>query len=173
MKRKIQIVIGVLCIYSSLVFLDYYCFLLREGFAMDKKIKEDNGVLLQPIGWVSSPIKSLQDAPKQGNEGAPDAWLEIKPEYLEALEGLKIGKEIIVLTWLHLGRRDLLKVHPRGNPANPLHGVFATRSPNRPNPIGLHQVELLAIDKKKGLKVRPLECLDRTPILDIKPVLDK
>jgi L-fuculose-phosphate aldolase len=150
------------------------CFLSsQEGYAMDKEFLQKNECVFRPIGLVRSPIKSLHDAPKQGDEGGPEAWLEIAPEYLEALEGLKVGKEIIVLTWLHLGRRDRLKVHPRGNPANPLQGVFATRTPHRPNPIGLHQVKILEMDRQRGLRVNNLECLDQTPILDIKPVLEK
>ena len=129
-----------------------------------------NQYLLQPIGFVCSSLKSLQDCPKQGQEGAPDVWLEIDAAYAEAIEGLEVGQDILVLTWLHLGQRDILKVHPRGNPENPLQGVFATRSPHRPNPIGLHRVEILAIDKQTRIKVRKLESLDKTPIIDIKPV---
>ena len=126
---------------------------------------------LQPIGSVCSELKSLADCPKQGQEGAPDAWLEIDPAYTEALEGLQVGQEILVLTWLHKARRDALQVHPRGNPDRPLRGVFATRSPHRPNPIGLHRVEIMDIDRQGRLRVRPLESLAGTPILDIKPVL--
>lgn len=126
---------------------------------------------LKPIGFVCSPIKSLKDCPKQGQEGAPDVWLEIDSAYSEAIDGLKVGQDIFVLTWMHLGRRDMLRVHPRGNPENPLQGVFATRSPHRPNPIGLHRVEIMAIEKQVRIKVRRLESLDKTPILDIKPVL--
>ena len=127
--------------------------------------------LLKPIGFVSSSLKSRKDCPKQGQEGIPDVWLEIDSVYAEAIDGLKVGQEVLVFTWLHLGQRDMLKVHPRGNPENPLKGVFATRSPHRPNPIGLHRVEIIAIDKQVRLKVRYLEVLDKTPILDIKPVL--
>jgi len=134
-------------------------------------IMTTNQYLLQPIGFVCSPLKSLKDCPKQGQDGAPDAWLEINSLYAEAIDGLKVGQDILVLTWLHLGRRDMLRVHPKGNPENPLQGVFATRSPHRPNPIGLHRVEILAIDKQFRLRVWPLESLDKTPILDIKPVL--
>ena len=129
--------------------------------------------LLQPVGVVCSPLKSLKDCPKQGREGAPDAWLEIDPFFADALDGLVVGSAILVLTWLHEARRDLLKVHPRGNPDNPLRGVFATRSPDRPNPVGLHRVKILDISKPCRLRVAPLEALDGTPIIDIKPVLQE
>jgi tRNA-Thr(GGU) m(6)t(6)A37 methyltransferase TsaA len=129
--------------------------------------------LLKPVGVVSSPLKSLDTCPKQGWEGAPDAWLEIHSDFTAALEGLAAGDRILVLTWLHEGRRDLLKVHPRGNRNAPLKGVFATRSPDRPNPVGLHLAEILEIRKPGRIKVRPLEALDGTPILDIKPVIGK
>ncbi len=128
-------------------------------------------IILHPVGVVNSPLKSLKDCPKQGREGATDAWLEIDPFFADALEGLVIGSEIIVLTWLHESRRDLLKVHPRGNPDNPLRGVFATRSPDRPNPVGLHRVEILDIRKPCSIRVYPLEALDGTPVIDIKPVM--
>ena len=130
-------------------------------------------IILQPIGVVRSPLKSLKDCPKQGSEGAPDAWLEIDPVFADALEGLNTGSEIVVLTWLHEARRDLLQVHPRGNPVNPLRGIFATRSPDRPNPVGLHRVKILEMAKPCRLRVGQLEALDGTPIIDIKPVLHK
>ena len=114
---------------------------------------------------------ALEGCPKQGAEGAPEAWLEIDPAFSEALEGLAAGQEIIVLTWLDRGRRDLLRVHPRGNPEAPLKGVFATRSPHRPNPIGLHRVKIVEIQGLGRMRVRPLEALDGTPVIDIKPVL--
>ena len=132
---------------------------------------EDADYLVQPIGFVRSPLTSLEGCPKQGSEWAPEAWLEIDPAFSEALEGLASGQEIIVLTWLDKGRRDLLRVHPRGNPEAPLKGVFATRSPHRPNPIGLHRVEIVEIDKPGRIRVRPLEALDGTPVIDIKPAL--
>lgn len=132
---------------------------------------KDVPFLLQPVGVVRSPLKSRENCPKQGSEGAPDAWLEIDPAFTEALDGLTVGCEIFVLTWLHKAQRDLLKVHPRGNPAQPLRGVFATRSPHRPNPIGLHRVEILEIQESGRVRVRPLEALDGTPIVDIKPVI--
>jgi len=125
---------------------------------------------LQPVGIVRSPLKRREDAPPQGWKGAPDAWLEIAPAYTEALGGIRVGAELVLLTWLHKARRDVLQVHPRGNLNNPLRGVFATRSPDRPNPIGLHRVEVIEIEEPGRLRVRPLEALDGTPILDIKPV---
>ncbi|MGO9612400.1 MAG: tRNA (N6-threonylcarbamoyladenosine(37)-N6)-methyltransferase TrmO [Dissulfurispiraceae bacterium] len=127
--------------------------------------------LLRPVGAVISPLKSLKDCPKQGSEGAPDAWLEIDPVFSDALDGLVVGSEILVITWLHEARRDLLKVHPRGDPDKALRGVFATRSPDRPNPVGLHRVIILDISKSCRLRVGPLEALDGTPIIDIKSVL--
>lgn len=126
--------------------------------------------LLQPIGFVRSSLKRREDCP-HGPEGAPDAWLEIAPAFIEGLEGITPGCELIVLTWLHEARRNVLKVHPRGNPDNPLRGVFATRSPDRPNPIGLHRVQVMEIEEPGRIRVRPLEVLDGTPIVDIKPVL--
>jgi tRNA-Thr(GGU) m(6)t(6)A37 methyltransferase TsaA len=127
--------------------------------------------LLQPVGAVSSLLISLKDCPKQGSEGAPDAWLEIDPLFSDALDGLVVGCEIIVLTWLHESQRDLLKVHPRGDANKPLRGVFATRSPDRPNPVGLHRVKILDMSTPCRLRVGPLEALNGTPIIDIKPVL--
>ncbi|RJP17984.1 MAG: tRNA (N6-threonylcarbamoyladenosine(37)-N6)-methyltransferase TrmO [Candidatus Abyssobacteria bacterium SURF_5] len=127
--------------------------------------------MLEPIGVVRSELRNLEDAPRQGYEGAPDAWLEIYPPFRNALEGISPNSEVIILTWLHLADRDVLQVHPRGDPSRPLTGVFATRSPARPNPIGLHRVTVLEIDKKRGIRVHPLEAIDGTPVLDIKPVL--
>lgn len=124
---------------------------------------------LEPIGIVRSPIRRLEDSPRQGVEGAPEAWLEIFPHFFEGLEGITPGCELIVLTWLHLARRDLLKVHPRHDLQNPLMGVFATRAPSRPNPVGLHAVKVLEIDRQRGVKVDRLEVVDGTPIIDIKP----
>jgi tRNA-Thr(GGU) m(6)t(6)A37 methyltransferase TsaA len=127
---------------------------------------------LRPVGVVRSPLSSRAEAPRQGREGAPEAWLEIDPAYGEGLDGITPGVEVLVLTWLHQGRRDVLKVRPRDEPDRPLTGVFATRSPDRPNPIGLHRVTVVDVDPAKGLLVRPLEAIDGTPIVDIKPVLD-
>ena len=132
---------------------------------------DDTRYGLQPIGFVRSSLKSRAEAPKQGREGAPDAWLEIEERFIEGLDGITTGSEALILTWLHQGRRDLLKVHPRGNPNEPLRGVFATRSADRPNPIGLHRVEILEIQKPARVRVSPLEALDGTPVIDIKPVL--
>ncbi len=126
---------------------------------------------IRPIGVVRSKLKRLEDCPRQGREGAPDAWLEMDPAFADGLDGISLGSELVVLTWFHKAGRDILKVHPRGNPANPLCGVFAARSQNRPNPIGLHRVTVLEMEKPLRLRVGPLEALDGTPIIDIKPVL--
>ena len=126
---------------------------------------------LHPIGTVRSVLTDRSAAPKHGREGAPDAWLEIDPAYADALDGVEAGRDILVLTWLHQSRREVRRVVPRGDPANPERGVFATRSPDRPNPIGLHRVRLLEIDGCR-LHVAPLEAIDGTPVLDIKNVLD-
>jgi tRNA-Thr(GGU) m(6)t(6)A37 methyltransferase TsaA len=125
---------------------------------------------LRPIGTIRSVLERRSDAPMQGSEGAPDAWLEIQPWAVRGLRGLAAGDEIFLFTWLHRARRDVLRVHPRSDPRNPLTGVFATRSPDRPNPIGLHPVTVRAIDGNR-LLVGPLEAFDGTPIVDIKPPL--
>lgn len=125
---------------------------------------------LRPVGMIRSSITRCDDAPKQGPEGAPDAWIHIEPWAVEALDGLRTGDELIVITWLHQGRRDVLKVRPRSDPRNPLTGVFATRSPDRPNPLGLHPVTVRTVDGAR-LLVGPIEAIDGTPVLDIKPVL--
>jgi tRNA-Thr(GGU) m(6)t(6)A37 methyltransferase TsaA len=127
-------------------------------------------ITVEPVGRVSSPLRDRADAPRQGDEGAPDAWLEFEPGVADALAGLHVGAEVLVLTWLDRARRDVLTVHPRGDLARPSTGVFATRSPDRPNPIGLHRVEILAVDGLR-LRVRNLEALDGTPIIDVKPTL--
>jgi tRNA-Thr(GGU) m(6)t(6)A37 methyltransferase TsaA len=127
---------------------------------------------LHPIGWVESPLVDRAAAPKQGNEGSPDAWLVFDARFSEGIRDLQVGTEVIVLTWLDRAQRDVLVVHPRGDPANPLQGVFNTRSPDRPNPIGLHRVQILDIQDTR-IRVRDLEALDRTPIVDVKPVLDR
>ncbi|HUI73623.1 MAG TPA: tRNA (N6-threonylcarbamoyladenosine(37)-N6)-methyltransferase TrmO [Candidatus Acidoferrum sp.] len=127
-------------------------------------------VRLRPIGVIRSTLKKRSEAPKQGAEGAPDAWIEVRPFAVEALEGLKAGDEIIVLTWLHQARRDVMKVHPRSDPQRPLTGVFATRSPDRPNPIGLHRVTIRKIEKHR-LRIGPIEVIDGTQVIDIKPAL--
>ena len=125
---------------------------------------------LQPVGFVRSSLRQREAAPNQGSEGAPDAWLDVDPTFAEALVGLSDGDDLIVITWLHQADRDTLKVHPRGNLHLPLTGVFATRSPDRPNPLGLHRVTLRAIAGNR-LQVGPLEAIDGTPVVDIKPVL--
>jgi tRNA-Thr(GGU) m(6)t(6)A37 methyltransferase TsaA len=119
---------------------------------------------------VKSSLRAREEAPRQGSEGAPDAWLELDRDVRPGLEGIGVGDEVIVLTWFHQSRRDVLKLHPRGDPSSPITGVFATRSPDRPNPIGLHRVRVLEVSGS-GLKVGPLEAIDGTPIVDIKPVL--
>lgn len=126
---------------------------------------------IQPIGRVRSSLRSREDAPRQGSEGAPDAWLELDPDLRTGLEGIAVGDEVVVLTWFHQSRRDVLKLHPRGDPSLPIAGVFATRSPDRPNPIGLHRVRVLEV-AGPGIRVGPLEAIDGTPIVDIKPVLE-
>lgn len=125
---------------------------------------------IEPIGMIRSELMQIEDAPMQGDEGAPDAWLELTPQAAPGLMGIKPGDELIVLTWLHLAERDVLQVHPRGDLTRPLTGVFATRSPDRPNPIGLHRVSVLEVTGQK-LQVAPLEAIDGTPVVDIKPVL--
>jgi tRNA-Thr(GGU) m(6)t(6)A37 methyltransferase TsaA len=132
----------------------------------------DQQIVLTPIGWVESPLADPARAPKQGDEGSPDAWLILDPSFSEGLRDLEKGHEIVVLTWLDRARRDLLVVHPRDNPAAPLRGVFATRSADRPNPIGLHRVEILDVQGTR-IRVRNLEAVEGTPILDLKPVLDR
>jgi tRNA-Thr(GGU) m(6)t(6)A37 methyltransferase TsaA len=125
---------------------------------------------LRPIGIIRSALAARADAPKQGSEGAPDAWLDVEDWAADGLRGLAVGDEILVITWLHLARRDVLEVHPRSDPRNPLTGVFATRSPDRPNPLGLHPVIVRAIDGNR-LRIGPIEAIDETPVVDIKPVL--
>ena len=125
---------------------------------------------VRPIGSVESPLVDPKTAPKQGFEGAAEAWLVFNSEVAEGIRDLAIGAEVFVLTWLHQARRDVLAVHPRDDPRNPETGVFSTRSQDRPNPIGLHRVRIAAIDGPRVL-VRDLEVFDGTPIVDIKPVL--
>ena len=130
----------------------------------------DDRFEVRPIAIVESPLTDLATAPKQADEGAPEAWLVFAPEVVDALDGLRVGDDVIVLTWLHRSDRDVLRVHPRGDVANPVQGVFSTRSPARPNPIGLHEVQILAIDGGR-VRVSALEAVDGTPVLDVKPVL--
>ena len=126
---------------------------------------------LRAIGTVESPLVARDLAPKQGDEGAPDAWLQIDPSVTVGLRDLMPGMEILVLTWLDRAHRDVLVVHPRDDPANPEQGVFSTRSADRPNPIGVHRVTIVAIEDTR-IRVQNLEALDGTPVVDIKPVLD-
>jgi tRNA-Thr(GGU) m(6)t(6)A37 methyltransferase TsaA len=125
---------------------------------------------LVAIGTVESPLTDPATAPKQGDEGAPEAWLVFEARVAPGLDGIAVGDDLLVLTWLDRARRDVLRVHPRGDPANPEQGVFSTRSPDRPNPIGLHRVTVVSIDGTR-LRVRDLEALNCTPVLDIKPLL--
>jgi tRNA-Thr(GGU) m(6)t(6)A37 methyltransferase TsaA len=132
----------------------------------------EDSFVLRPIGWVESPLVDPDTAPKQGDEGSPETWLVFEPAVSEALRDLHVDDEVIVLTWLHRARRDVLAVHPRDDPANPEQGVFSTRSADRPNPIGLHRVQIVAIEGTR-VRVRNLEAIDGSPILDVKPVLDR
>jgi tRNA-Thr(GGU) m(6)t(6)A37 methyltransferase TsaA len=134
------------------------------------KAEKNKSLELRPIGVIRSSIKERSKAPKQGSEGAPDVWLEVHPFATPALDGVAVDDELILLTWLHRAHRGTLKVHPRSDPKRPLTGVFATRSPDRPNPIGLHQVTVRKISKKR-LRIGPIEAIDGTPVIDIKPVL--
>ena len=127
---------------------------------------------LSPIGILHSPLKEREEAPNQGREGAPNAWLEVNAKVSAGLEGIAVGDELFVITWLHLAQRDILKTHPRGDQTVPLAGVFATRSPDRPNPLGLHRVTVLSIAGKR-VQVGPIEAIDGTPVVDIKPVLSR
>lgn len=131
---------------------------------------DDDSLTLRIVGVIRSELQSRETAPKQGSEGAPDAWLELEAWASDALHLLAVGDEIVVITWFDRARRDVLQVHPRGDVANPLTGVFATRSPDRPNPLGLHPVTIRAIDGHR-LRVGPIEAIDGTPVVDIKPVL--
>ena len=125
---------------------------------------------LRPIGVIRSTLKKQSEAPKQGSEGAPEAWIEIEPWAVAGLHTLKAGDKIWVITWLHQGNREVLQVHPRSDPKRALTGVFATRSPDRPNPLGLHPVTVLEIAGNR-LRVEPIEVIDGTPVVDMKPVI--
>jgi len=129
-----------------------------------------NRLQLNPVGVIRSVLKQRSKAPKQGSEGAPDAWIEVRPGVTQAMDGLAAGNEIIILTWFHRAHRDVLKVHPRSDPKRRLTGVFATRSPDRPHPVGLHEVTLRKVAKNR-LRVGPIEAIDGTPVIDIKPIL--
>ena len=138
---------------------------------MDANHDEDP-IILRPIGRVESSLTDPEAAPKQGYEGSPDACLVFDQEVAAALDDLRVGEQIIVLTWLDRAERDVLKVHPRDDPSVPLHGVFSTRSSDRPNPIGLHLVDILGIDGVR-VQVRNLEAVDGTPVVDVKPRLHR
>jgi tRNA-Thr(GGU) m(6)t(6)A37 methyltransferase TsaA len=127
--------------------------------------------VVRPVGWIESPLKDRDAAPKQGDEGAPDAWLVFDPAVRDAVRDLEPGTEVLVLTWLDRSDRSVLVVHPRDDPSNPETGVFSTRSADRPNPVGLHRVGILEVDGCR-VRVRNLEALDGTPIVDVKPVLE-
>jgi tRNA-Thr(GGU) m(6)t(6)A37 methyltransferase TsaA len=132
--------------------------------------QEAHTMNLREIGRVESPLTDRESAPKQGHEGGPEAWIAFDPALAGALDGLEPGQRVIVFTWFHQADRDVLKVHPRSDPANPLTGVFATRSPDRPNPIGMHPVTVLAIEGAR-VQVSDLEAIDGTPVIDLKPEL--
>ena len=128
--------------------------------------------ILKSIGRIRSVLKSTHEAPRQGSEGAPDAWLDVEPNFAPALDGIAVGNELIIITWLHEANREVLKVHPRGDLNNPLTGVFATRSPARPNPLGLHRVTVREISGT-SLLIGPIEAIDGSPVVDIKTTLVK
>ncbi|RPJ78487.1 MAG: tRNA (N6-threonylcarbamoyladenosine(37)-N6)-methyltransferase TrmO [Acidobacteria bacterium] len=128
---------------------------------------------LRPIGYIRSSLADRDTAPKQGNEGAPPAWLEFEPEFQEGLRDLKADDEVLVLTWLHRGDRHMLLVHPRDDQTAPLRGVFSTRSQDRPNPVGIHRVRVVEVAGATRFKVLDLEAFDGTPIIDVKPVIDR
>ena len=128
---------------------------------------------ITPIGYVHSSLKERSGAPRQGWEGAPDAKLEIDEAFVQALDGIQPGQDIWIFTWLHESQRSVLKVHPRDDVQKPMMGVFATRSQDRPNPIGLHRSKILSVEGSRWLQVQGLEAIDGTPIIDIKPVLER
>ena len=130
-----------------------------------------NEMILRSIGSIRSPLLSREECPKQAFEDGHEGMVIIYPQWRDGLHGLEKGREILIFTWLHLAERDILKVHPRGDVERPLKGVFATRSPARPNPLGLHRVTILEMTER-GMKVVPLEVIDGTPVVDIKPVLE-
>ena len=130
------------------------------------------GYLVKPIGFIRSKIKNREDAPLFYTEGAPGASLEVMSKYRAGLHRMKAGDEVIVITWLHRAHRDILRVHPRGDASRPITGVFSTRSPDRPNPLGLHRVKVLKM-KANSILIGPIEAIDGTPVLDIKPVVER
>ncbi len=128
------------------------------------------GASLELVGVIRSTLRDRAQAPRQGAEGAPDAWLEVRPRFARALSGVSAGDEVLVITWLHRADRGVLEVHPRDDPAAPLAGVFATRSPDRPNPLGVHRVTVREVAGPR-LRIGPIEAIDGTPVVDIKPAL--
>jgi tRNA-Thr(GGU) m(6)t(6)A37 methyltransferase TsaA len=129
-------------------------------------------LLLEPIGVVRSPLRRRLDAPRRPSDGAPEAVLEIEERFARALTGVRAGMDLIAVTWLHEGVRDVLQVHPGRDESLPLTGVFATRSPDRPNPIGIHRVRVIAVDPPARVRVAALEAIDGTPLLDLKVAID-
>jgi tRNA-Thr(GGU) m(6)t(6)A37 methyltransferase TsaA len=129
-----------------------------------------SGFEIKPIGRVASSLKALDAAPRQADEGAPEAWLVFETEAVEGLRNIRPGDDLILITWLDRARRDVLSVHPRGDVSRPAEGVFSTRSPHRPNPLGLHDVKVTAVEHGR-VRVRSLEAIDGTPIVDVKPIL--
>ena len=127
---------------------------------------------LKPIGIIRSELVSREEAPNQGSEGSLDAWLEVYSAFAEGLEGIAVGDDVILVTWFHKAHRNFLKLHPRRDTNRPLTGVFSTRSPDRPNPLGLHRVTVREISGNR-LRVGPIEAIDGTPVVDIKPVLPR
>jgi tRNA-Thr(GGU) m(6)t(6)A37 methyltransferase TsaA len=134
-------------------------------------VSDERDYEVRTIGRVESPLTEMQSAPRQGDEGAPDVWIEFEPDVLDALRGAEPGDRLVILTWLDRADRDVLTVHPRGDTSRPATGVFSTRSHHRPNPIGLHPVEVLEVEGSR-MKVSSLEALDGTPVIDVKPVLE-
>ena len=126
---------------------------------------------IKPIGFIRSDLKRREDAPRQGREGAPNALIEVLLSYVKALHRMQVGDEIIIISWLHRAQRNVMEVYPRGDASRPLTGVFSTRSPDRPNPMGLHRVKVLGMDRGR-LHVGPIEAIDGTPVIDIKPVIE-
>jgi tRNA-Thr(GGU) m(6)t(6)A37 methyltransferase TsaA len=135
--------------------------------------RNDPPINLVAIGHVESPLVDREQAPKQGNEGAPESWVVFRDEFAEALRDLRAGDEMLVLTWLDRGDRTTLSVHPRDDLTAPMRGVFSTRSQDRPNPIGIHRVRIAQIESRTRFKVLDLEAFDGTPVVDVKPVLDR
>ncbi len=133
-------------------------------------MEKDINYTLNPIGVVESILSDTKSAPKQGSLGAPEAWIKIHNEFVAGMKDIKANDKIIILTWLHLGDRSVLAVHPQDNKNNPLTSVFATRSADRPNPVGLHPVTVLEVSGNK-IRIAPLEAIDGTPVVDIKPVI--